>query len=82
MEPIQVKTVSRDVLPEIAAIIEEMVRLYNDNEDTFNPILLKVVVDKGDVGFGTRYQTYNSKEELLSAIVSNCPTGMDIIQDI
>jgi hypothetical protein len=61
-----------NMLPEILSILDEMIRLYNDFENPCTYLKLNGPLTNT---FKTRYETYSSKELLLTAIKSNCPIG-------
>lgn len=74
----------KSVLPEVLLILDEMIRLYNDFEKggTYlklneNPVMSPTSVDT----FSSRYELYKTKEDLMEAIVANCPTGCTLLQD-
>ena len=77
---LQYDTDSAKVLPEVVAIVEEMIRLYNtwEGKTTF----LKLESNKVGIGeslTSARYELYDSKADLFVAILQNCPAGCSII---
>jgi hypothetical protein len=71
---------SAKVLPEIAGVLEEMIRLFNDWEGSTTYLKLEsrnVVV--GESPTSSRYELYASKADLFVAILQNCPAGCSII---
>jgi hypothetical protein len=61
-----------NVLPEVLAILDEMIRLYNDFEAPCTYLKLNGPLTNT---FKSRYEMFSSKEALLTAIKSNCPAG-------
>jgi hypothetical protein len=71
---------SAKVLPEIAAIVEEMIRLYNTWEGKTTFLKLESNrVGEGESPTSARYELYTSKTDLFVAILQNCPAGCSII---
>lgn len=79
MSKIRLDYVSNKVLPEIGAILEEMVRLYNDSYEN-SSIYLKLNAAQTNTNT-SRYELYRTEEELLEAIWSNCPLDCVIVNE-
>lgn len=80
--PVQLKydADSAKVLPEVAAILEEMIRLYNDWEGSTTYLKLESCkTGTGESPTSARYELYASKADLFVAILQNCPAGCSII---
>lgn len=68
------------VLPEILYILEEMIRVYNDWE---GPTFIKLWPAKAPVEGSTssRYVSFTYKDQLLTAILTNCPPSCTLIEE-
>jgi hypothetical protein len=65
------------ILPEILKIMQTMVDAYNNFDLDQAPV--KMCSDQVE-GSIVRYQAYDSKADLMEAIIANCPVGLRIIQ--
>jgi hypothetical protein len=70
------------VIPEVIAILDQMVEVYNDWEaPTYLKFESYVSDPQKSSAPSSRYQLFETKEALLEAIEQNCPAGCSIIHN-